>query len=262
MNNRDFFIRSEELLDLSQGYNCIYYKSCECMDEIESNSIALTVTSPPYNVGKSYESDLSLDDYLNFLDRVFNEVYRVTIPGGRLAVNIANTGRTPYVPLSVYILQLLIKHNWLMRGEIIWDKGASVGSSTAWGSWCKATNPFLRDVHEYIMIFSKETYKRSESGKESTLSSDDFTELTRSVWRFNTVNASRIGHPAPFPVELPERLINLYSFKDDVILDPFMGSGTTAIAAIKTKRRFVGYEIRKDYCETAEKRIVDHLLSQ
>ena len=142
-----------------------------------------------------------------------------------------------------------------MRGEIIWDKGSSAGSSTAWGSWMSASNPTLRDVHEYIMVFSKGRFKRENNGREPTIERDSFLEFTRSVWQFPTVSAKRVGHPAPFPVELPRRLIELYTFEGDVILDPFMGSGSTAIAALKTGRHYVGYEIDQAYLDVAQKRL-------
>jgi site-specific DNA-methyltransferase (adenine-specific) len=150
---------------------------------------------------------------------------------------------------------MMIEIGFLMRGEIIWDKGSSVGSSTAWGSWMSASNPTLRDVHEYILVFSKGPFKRQKEGRTSTIERDDFLELTKSVWQFPTESASRVGHPAPFPVELPRRLIELYSFAGDAILDPFMGSGTTALAALDTGRHYVGYELDPDYAALAQKRI-------
>lgn len=142
-----------------------------------------------------------------------------------------------------------------MRGEIIWNKAASASPSTAWGSWLSASNPTLRDVHEYILIFSKGEYNRIPNGKQNSISKEQFIEWTKSIWTMNTESARRIGHPAPFPEELPNRLIQLYSFKDDIILDPFMGSGTTAISALKAERKFVGYEINENYIKLSEKRI-------
>ena len=143
-----------------------------------------------------------------------------------------------------------------MRGEIIWNKAASASPSTAWGSWQSASNPILRDVHEYILIFSKGDYKREKKEKENTISKEQFMEWTKSIWTMNTESAKRIGHPAPFPEELPYRLIQLYSFKDDIILDPFMGSGTTAVSALKSNRKFVGYDISQEYIDLAERRVL------
>jgi len=229
--------------------------SSEQMTLVPDSSIHLMITSPPYNARKEYDEDLTLEEYLGLLERVFRDTYRVLVPGGRACINIANLGRKPYIPLNAFIALMMVEIGYLMRGEIIWDKGSSVGSSTAWGSWLSASNPTLRDVHEYILIFSKKQFKRQKSEKPSTIERDDFLELTKSVWQFPTESASRVGHPAPFPVELPRRLIELYTFEGDVILDPFTGSGTTAIAALETKRHFVGYEIDPEYAALAHQRI-------
>lgn len=240
--------------------NRVILGSSERMEELPDNSVHLMVTSPPYNVGKDYDEELSLEEYFGFLRRVFEEVYRVLVPGGRACVNIANVGRKPYIPLSSFIVREMLDIGFLMRGEIIWDKSASAGASTAWGSWMSASNPTLRDVHEYILVFSKQLFKRPNPFKRrSTISRDEFLEYTKSVWSFSTASAKRIGHPAPFPVELPYRLIQLYTFEGEVVLDPFMGSGQTGIAALKTGRLFVGYEINADYVRLAEKRISDFL---
>lgn len=223
------------------------------MGEISDNSVHLMITSPPYNVGKEYESDLDINEYRNFLIRVFTEVYRVLVDGGRACINIANTDRNPYIPLHAYVIQDMLDIGFIMRGEILWDKGASVGASTAWGSWKSATNPTLRDAHEYIMVFSKNRFNR-EKGK-STISTKDFLSCTKSVWKFTTASASKIGHPCPFPIQLPWRLIQLYSFEGDVVLDPFMGSGQTATAALKAKRKYIGYDNVREYVELTETRL-------
>ncbi len=238
----------------TQHLNKCICSSSEDMKELPDNSVHLMITSPPYNVGKEYDKDLSLEEYLVMLKNVFKEVKRVLVTGGRVCVNVANLGRKPYIPLHSHIIDIMSELGFLMRGEIIWDKSSSAGSSTAWGSWQSAKNPTLRDVHEYILIFSKDNYSRDEK-KKDTIKKDEFIEFTKSIWTFPATSARKIGHPAPFPEELPRRLIELYSFEGDVILDPFMGSGQTAIAAIKGKRKYVGYDIDKQYCELAEKRI-------
>jgi len=236
--------------------NKIFCKSSEDMSELPSNSVHLVVTSPPYNVGKEYDEDLDLNEYREFLKRVFREVKRVLVPGGRLCINIANLGRKPYLPLHAYIIQDMLDLGFLMRGEIIWNKAGGGSPSTAWGSWLSAKNPTLRDQHEYILVFSKDTFTRQNPfGRKSTISREEFLEFTKSVWTFPAVSAKEIGHPAPFPVELPYRLIQLYTFEGEVVLDPFMGSGQTAIAALKSKRFYVGYEIVPEYIELAQKRI-------
>ncbi|WP_343217579.1 DNA-methyltransferase [Hydrogenobacter thermophilus] len=242
---------------ISQEYlNRIYCKSSESMEELPDNSVHLVVTSPPYNVGKEYDKDLSFKEYLEFLKRVWKEVYRVLVPGGRVCINVANLGRKPYIPLHAFIIQDMLDIGFLMRGEIIWNKDKSASPSTAWGSWLSAQNPTLRDIHEYILVFSKDTFKRGNPLKrQSTITRDEFLEFTKSVWVFPAVSAKKIGHPAPFPIELPYRCIQLYTFKGEIVLDPFMGSGQTAIAAIKSGRYFVGYEINQDYVKLAERRI-------
>ncbi len=240
--------------------NQIICSTSENMSSIPDNSVHLMITSPPYNATKDYDEDLSLVEYLHFLERVFNETYRVLVPGGRACINVANLGRKPYLPLTAYISTMMIDIGFLMRGEIIWDKGGSASPSTAWGSWQSASNPILRDVHEYILVFSKGDYKRhlSKNEKEVKLNSigrDEFLEWTKTVWQMNAESAKRIGHPAPFPVELPHRLIQLYSFETDIVLDPFIGSGTTGVAALRAGRNFVGYEIVEEYVKLAQKRI-------
>ena len=244
----------------SQYLNAIVYASCTDMKEIPDNSLHLMITSPPYNVSKEYDDDLSLIEYLGLLKGAFSETYRVLVNGGRACVNVANLGRKPYIPLSDYISKIMIEIGFNMRGEIIWNKAASASPSTAWGSWQSSANPTLRDVHEYILIFSKGSYRRERTKneidrKQNTITKEQFLEWTKSVWTMNTESAKRVGHPAPFPEELPNRLIQLFSFTDDIILDPFMGSGTTAVAAIKSKRNYIGYDINEEYIKIAKKRI-------
>jgi len=239
----------------------IFCRSSEKMEEIPDNSIHLMVTSPPYNVGKEYDENLTLNEYREFLRKVWNEVKRVLVPGGRACINIANLGRKPYIPLHVFIVEDMLDLGFLMRGEIIWNKGASGSSSTAWGSWLSAKNPVLRDVHEYILVFSKGMFSRGNLRRKSTISKEEFLEFTKSVWTFAAEPATKVGHPAPFPVELPYRLIQLYTFEGEIVLDPFMGSGQTAIAAIKTHRHYLGYDINKEYTRLAERRIKEFSLS-
>jgi modification methylase len=241
--------------------NMIFCKSSQNMDELPENSVHLMVTSPPYNVGKEYDQDITLKDYLNFLNQILVEVHRVLVPGGRACINIANLGRKPYIPLHSFIIRGMLEIGFLMRGEIIWNKASSSSGSTAWGSWCSPSNPTLRDVHEYILVFSKNGFSRKNPSKrKATISRDEFLELTKSVWTFPAVSAKRIGHPAPFPVELPQRLAQLYTYEGEVILDPFMGSGQSAIAALQTNRDYIGYEVDKEYVNLANKRIQQFIL--
>ena len=260
LRENEILHKEENILPINLE-NSFLLGSAENMKELPDNSIHLMITSPPYNVSKEYDDDLTLKQYLTLLENSFKETYRVLVNGGRACINVANLGRKPYIPLSDYISKIMIEIGFKMRGEVIWNKAASASPSTAWGSWQSAANPTLRDVHEYILIFSKGDYKREKESKENSISKEQFIEWTKSIWTMNAESARRIGHPAPFPEELPFRLIQLYSFKDDIILDPFMGSGTTALSAVKSERKFVGYDISKDYVTLSEKRL-DSYLSQ
>lgn len=247
--------------------NIIYNKSCETMEELADDSVNLVVTSPPYNVGKDYSGD-SEDDkkemsvYLNFLKNVFSECYRVLADGCRCVINVADTGRKPYIPLQVYITNIMEEIGFWNKGVVIWDKGPSAPKRTSWGSFGSSSNLGLRDVHEFILVFSK-GHLRKDKGV-STITKDEFLKYTESIWRFNTEVRTKKeigGHPCPFPVFLPETVIKCYSFLNDLICDPFIGSGSSAIAALKTGRRFVGYELEKRWCDVANKRIEDFMKS-
>lgn len=246
--------KSESLIP-PEFLNRVFLKSSEQMDELPENSVHLMVTSPPYNVTKEYDENLTLGEYRALLCRVFKETFRVLVDGGRACINIANLGRKPYIPLHAFIIQDMHDAGFQMRGEIIWDKGSSASPSTAWGSWQSASNPTLRDVHEYILVFSKRSFNREKGGKQNTIGRDDFLELTKSVWSFPAERATRVGHPAPFPIELPRRLIQLYTFANDVVLDPFCGSGSTCVAAKLAARSYVAYDIKPEYVALAQKRI-------
>lgn len=234
--------------------------SCD-MSEINSNSVSLIITSPPYNVDKNYGShfndNLTLFDYLFYLKLIWNECFRILRPGGRLCVNIANIGRSPYLPLTSYFFNRICELGFLPRGQIIWNKSASVGNSTAWGSWQSASNPTLRDIHEYILIFSKSTnqLKQAKDSDLSDITRDEFLEFTKSIWNFQTEKPKRVGHPAPFPEELVYRLIKLYSYPGDLVVDPFLGSGTTCKVAKDNNRKYFGFDINPNYVEVAKERL-------
>ena len=232
----------------------LYCHTAEDMHHLPDNSIALAVTSPPYNVSKQYDEDLSLQDYLDLISRVGEEVYRVLRPGGRYAVNIANLGRKPYIPLTAFFYQTHLALGFLPMGEIIWQKARGASGSTAWGSWMNAKSPRFRDLHEYILVFAKQSFSRPDRG-ENDIEKEEFMAGTLSVWEIPPESAKRIGHPAPFPVPLVDRLVRLLSYRRDVVLDPFLGSGTTAVAALNAGRHYVGYEINPEYLTLAEQRI-------
>ncbi len=243
------------------------------MAKVASNSVALVVTSPPYFAGKAYEEELGVDgvpadyfEYLDLLHDVFAECKRVLEPGGRIAVNVANLGRRPYRSLSGDITQILQDLGLLLRGEVVWWKGRAAGGSCAWGTFQRPSNPVLRDITERVVIASKGRFdraipptKRAEAGLPSTttISRDEFMEATTDLWEIGPESATRVGHPAPFPVELPRRLIELYTYEGDLVLDPFMGSGSSAVAAVRTGRHYVGFDTDPDYIEIAERRVAD-----
>jgi DNA modification methylase len=244
------------------------------MTDVAEASVALVVTSPPYFAGKQYEEELERDgvpssylDYLDMLRDVFAECVRVLEPGGRIAVNVANLGRKPYRSLSADVIRILQDDlGLLLRGEIVWQKAEGASGSCAWGSYRGATNPVLRDLTERVVVASKGRFDRAMPVKRraaeglphrSTISTDDFMALTLDVWSLAPESARRVGHPAPFPVELPARLVRLLTFEDDLVLDPFMGSGSTLVAASRLGRRFVGYDLDPEYVELARQRVAD-----
>jgi len=234
--------------------NQIYCHSAEDMHQIPTGAVGLAIPSPPYNAGKEFDQDLGLFEYLTLIAKVGREVYRVLTPGGRYVINVANLGRKPYIPLHAYFYGIHTALGFQPLGEIIWQKGQGMNSSCAWGSWLSAKAPRLRDLHEYLLVFAKDEFSRPDRG-ESDISREEFMNATLSVWNIPPESARKVGHPAPFPVELAQRVIRLFSYTDDVILDPFCGSGTTCVAAALTGRPYVGYDIVPEYCELATRRI-------
>ncbi|MHB8329016.1 MAG: DNA-methyltransferase [Acidimicrobiales bacterium] len=241
------------------------------MGEVEDASVAMVVTSPPYFAGKEYEEALgeghvpaSYLDYLQMLTDVFAECATKLVPGGRIAVNVANLGRKPYRSLSADVISILQDElGLLLRGEVVWVKARGASSSCAWGSFCSPANPVLRDVSERIIIASKGRFDRAVSrpkrqslgmASEISITKDEFIEATTDVWEIPAESAKRVGHPAPFPVELPLRLMQLYTYVGDLVLDPFVGSGSTAVAALRCDRRYVGYDTESGYVRIAERR--------
>lgn len=242
------------------------------MADVPDRCVALVVTSPPYYAGKEYEQALgeghipaSYVEFLTMLRDVFAECWRVLEPGGRLAVNVANLGRKPYRSLSGDVIRILQDDlGMLLRGEILWRKAKGATGSIAVGSYLSAANPVLRDITERIVVASKGRFDRAVPRKErelrglpfeNTITKDEFFAATLDVWEIRPEHARRIGHPAPFPVDLPQRLIHLYTYRDDVVLDPFIGSGSTAVAAVATGRRYIGYDTDAEYVALAQERI-------
>ncbi len=239
---------------LGEWADKIYCSSSTSMNEVPDNSVALAFTSPPYNVGKDYDDDIDAVEYLELIKDVGKEVFRVLRPGGRYLINVANVGRKPYLALHSLYWQEHLDVGYLPMGEIIWQKAQGASGSCAWGSWMSAKAPRLRDIHEYILVLAKQAYSRPDRG-ESDISRNEFLDSTLSVWNISPESAKRVGHPAPFPVALASRVIRLYSYVGDTVLDPFLGSGTTCLAAAQLNRHFVGYDTSREYCDLAARRL-------
>lgn len=241
-------------------------------DDLPDNSVALVVTSPPYFAGKAYEEALgeghipaSYTEFLAMLRDVFAACVRKLEPGGRIAVNVANLGRKPYRSLSADVTGILQDDlGLLLRGEVVWQKGDGAAGNCAWGSFRSAANPVLRDLTERVVIASKGRFDRARTRVQrnaqglphvDSVGADEFMAATLDVWHLDAESARRVNHPAPFPVELPERLIHLYTYQGDVVLDPFMGSGSTLVAAALSGRRGVGYDTDAEYVAIARRRV-------
>jgi DNA modification methylase len=265
-------LSDDETVDPTKEIDELYCGDARSMSEVKDGSVALVVTSPPYFAGKAYEAALGEGaipgtylEFLQMLEEVFAECVRTLEPGGRIAVNVANLGRKPYRSLAADVITILQDRlHLLLRGEVVWAKARGAGGSCAWGSFRSPANPVLRDLTERVVIASKGRFDRALSAKErakrglphvATASADEFMEATTDVWEIPSERASRVGHPAPFPVELPERLIHAHTYVGDLVLDPFMGAGSTAVAAVRSGRHFVGYDLDAAYLATARERI-------
>jgi len=240
--------------------------------QVADRSVALLVTSPPYFTGKEYETDVaaghvpsSYVEYLEMVRDVFAVSLRKLEPGGRMAINVANLGRKPYRSLSADVMSILQDDlGMLLRGEVIWQKAKGAGGSCAWGSYLSPQNPVLRDITERVILASKGRFdravKRANREKRGlphnpTINTEEFLEATLDIWEIPSERATSVGHPAPFPIALPRRLIELYTYEGDLVLDPFLGSGTTAVAAVETGRHYVGFDTEAEYITLANQRI-------
>jgi len=237
----------------------------DCVDilkQIPDNSIEMVITSPPYNVGIDYGVDdrKSYSDYLEFCKRWLNECYRILKSGGRIALNLPSTilqsssSRMAYLTLDYVLIMRDI--GYLDREWITWlkmPKGEVPGKSTAWGSWCSPSCPYLRDATEVIVVMDKDSHKRIDKKGENDITKQEFMEYTTNCWYIQPEKDR--SHPAPFPMELPRRLIKLYTWENDIVLDPFVGSGTTAYAAKLLGRNYVGIEINPTFAYMAINRL-------
>lgn len=272
---RNFILNDEDYITWQIGdLITIFNKDARDLSMIPSSSVHLIVTSPPYNVGTNYNTYndiMPLEEYLSFLDKVWSECHRILVQGGRICVNVpAGIGRSPYLPIADYVRAGLEK--WFsLRGIIIWDKGTS-GGRTTWGSYRLPTNPTIRDTTERIVIAHKgkpgqslelpvNLKKKDNKGVYSPFLENGqlFRELTQDHWQVSPESKSRVKHPAPFPIAIPERLIRLYAYPGATVMDVFAGSGTTGVAAVRLGCKGILVDIDYDYCRIAIRRCIDEL---
>lgn len=227
---------------------------------VKEGTVDLIVTSPPYNVGIKYNSHddkMTYGHYLSFTREWLTKCYRLIKEDGRFCLNIPldkNKGgqQSVYADITTIAKQV----GWKYHSTIIWNE-QNISRRTAWGSWLSASAPYVIAPVEVIVIFYKDRWKKISGSRKSDISKEEFVEWTNGVWNFMGESKKRVGHPAPFPVELPRRCIKLFSFVGDTVLDPFLGSGSTLIACVLTNRKGIGVEIDKNYCEIAKKRLIN-----
>jgi len=234
----------------------------EVLKDIPDKSIDLIITSPPYNVGMPYgvNDRKNYLEYLQFMKMVLLECYRVLIKGGRITINLpssilqSSSSRMAYLALDYVLIMReigFLDREWI--GWIKMPKGELPGKSTSWGSWKSPSCPYCRDAMEYIIVMDKEQHKRTDKKGQNDITSQEFLQFSVNCWYFPPEHNRQ--HPAPFPTDLPYRLIKFYTWKDDVVLDPFLGSGTTAIVAKKLGRNYIGIELNHNYIKIAEERL-------
>lgn len=252
--------------DFNGLLNTVTQGDClDVMERIPDGSVDITITSPPYNLGidyGSYKDELPFDEYVNFMENVFNLVYQKTKKGGRVCINVPpdigvlkdNTKTS----LDAVFYNVLTEKGFKYRTKIVWNKN-QITSRTAWGSFKSPSNPNILPPFEYVLVFYKETPKKDGSKENIDITKEEFIEWTNGLWTLAPESKKKIGHPAPYPITLCERLLKMFSYKGDVALDPFIGSGTTAVAAINTNRQFIGIEKESEYVEIAKRRIDEAL---
>ncbi len=246
--------------DVIRIYNDDFLKT----QTIKENSIDLVVTSPPYNVDVQYENyrdDIPYDEYLVFTRKWLAKCYALVKDDGRMCLNIPldkNKGGQQSVCADITTIAKEV--GWKYHATIIWNE-QNISRRTAWGSWLSASAPFVIAPVEVIVVLYKKKWEKTRKGT-SDITRDEFIGWTNAVWNFSGESRNKIGHPSPFPVELPKRCIKLFSFVGDTVLDPFLGSGTTLVACLENKRAGIGVEINKNYCELSVRRLKDHGIFQ
>lgn len=245
-----FFFNSQSLWILNEDF----LKT----QKIRKNSIDLIVTSPPYNVDIHYNShkdNLSYEEYLIFTEKWLKKAFELARDDGRLCLNIPlDKNKGGQQAVCADITTIAKKIGWKYHSTIIWNEG-NISRRTAWGSWLSARAPYVIAPVEVIVVLYKNTWRKTSGSGKSDITKKEFIEWTSGVWNFSGESKKKVGHPAPFPIELPKRCIKLFSFVNDIVLDPFLGSGTTLIAAYLHHRKAVGIEIDEKYCQLAIKRL-------
>jgi site-specific DNA-methyltransferase (adenine-specific) len=228
-------------------------------DCVKEGTIDLIVTSPPYNVGIKYNSHddkMTYEHYLSFTGEWLTKCYRLIKEDGRFCLNIPlDKNKGGQQSICADITTIAKQVGWKYHSTVIWNE-QNISRRTAWGSWLSASAPYVIAPVEVIVIFYKDQWKKISGSRKSDISKEEFVGWTNGVWNFTGESKKRVGHPAPFPVELPRRCIKLFSFVGDTILDPFLGSGSTLIACVLTDRKGIGIEIDKNYCEIAKQRLI------
>ena len=228
---------------------------------VDANTVDLVVTSPPYNVDIQYNShkdDVSYADYLEFSRKWMSRCFEWLKDDGRFCLNVPldkNKGGQQSVGADLTTIAKEIGFHY--HSTIIWNEG-NISRRTAWGSWKSASAPYVIAPVELIVVLYKDKWKKTSGSKISDIERNEFMDWTNGLWVFNGESKKRIGHPAPFPIELPRRCVKLFSYVDDVVLDPFSGSGTTLIAAVTNNRKGIGIDVDRKYCELARKRILEN----
>ncbi len=232
------------------------------LKSIPSDSIDIIVTSPPYNFGLDYDGSTDRDAlhwsaYFEKLNAIWMQCKRVLKPGGRICINVQPLF-SDYIPTHHIVSKQLLDLGLLWKGEILWEKNNYNCKYTAWGSWKSPSMPYLKYTWEFIEVFSKDSHKKAGDREKADISGEEFKKWVYAKWSIAPERQMKdFGHPAMFPEEIPNRLLKLFSYQGDVVLDPFNGVGTTTLVAKKLKRHYIGMDISKAYCEKAEARITD-----
>ena len=238
--------------------------SAEILKKIPPNSVDIIITSPPYNFGLDYENDdkndaVFWDDYFKKLNEIWKECYRVLKSGGRLCLNVQPLF-SDYIPSHHIMSKQMLDLGFLWKSEILWEKNNYNCKYTAWGSWKSPSMPYMKYTWEFVEVFSKQTHKKLGDSAKIDITGDEFKKWVYAKWSIAPERKMKeYGHPAMFPKELIFRLLKLFSYRDDVVLDPFNGAGTTTLCAAEINRKYVGIDISKKYCDVAEQRIKESM---